>query len=62
MPCTGALVAYLWKNQHIQQSREQLVSIASIVIFNVILGSWEETSIDNLGDPSAMLGLSASLS
>lgn len=53
----GALVAYLWKNQHIQQSREQLVSIASIIIFNLILGSWEETSIDNLGGSLVPLAL-----
>lgn len=47
-------MAYLWKNQHIQQSSEQLMSIAGIIIVNLVLGSWEETSIDNLGTPSSL--------
>ena len=55
----GALVAYLWRNRSLSKTSEQLNSIVGILIFNLILGGIQDTSIDNIGEP---LGFTTQLS
>ncbi|CAK0750465.1 hypothetical protein CVIRNUC_001993 [Coccomyxa viridis] len=51
----GALVAYLWRNRSLSKTSEQLNSIVGILIFNLILGGIQDTSIDNIGHVAGML-------
>ena len=46
----GALVAYLWRNRSLSKTSEQLNSIVGILVFNLILGGIQDTSIDNIGE------------
>ena len=52
----GALVAYLWRNRSLSKTSEQLNSIVGILIFNLILGGIQDTSIDNVGERSLLQG------
>ena len=45
----GALVAYLWRNRSLSKTSEQLNSIVGVLIFNLVLGGIQDTSIDNIG-------------
>ncbi len=46
----GALVAYLWRNRSLSKTSEQLNSIVGILLFNLVLGGIQDTSIDNVGE------------
>ena len=43
-------MAYLWRNRSLSKTSEQLNSIVGILIFNLILGGIQDTSIDNIGE------------
>ena len=45
----GALVAYLYKCKSLSKTGEQLTSIAGVLGFNLVIGSLQETRLDNLG-------------
>ena len=47
----GALVAYLYKCKSLSKTGEQLTSIAGVLGFNLVIGSLQETRLDNLGGP-----------
>ena len=50
--CAGALGGYMWKNRAINQSSEQLLSIAGIAAISLAMGWSNETTVDNLGGSS----------
>ncbi len=43
-------MAYLWRNRSLSKTSEQLNSIVGILIFNLVLGGIQDTSIDNIGE------------
>lgn len=47
----GALAGYMWKNRAVQQSTDQLLSIAGIAVISLAMGSSKATSVDNIGKP-----------
>ena len=49
MDVAGALVAYLYKCKSLSKTGEQLTSIAGVLGFNLVIGSLQETRLDNLG-------------
>ncbi len=48
-------MAYLWRNRSLSKTSEQLNSIVGILIFNLVLGGIQDTSIDNIGEHSPPL-------
>lgn len=60
----GALVAYLYKCKSLSKTGEQLTSIAGVLGFNLVIGSLQETRLDNLGilAAPAKLGVKAAAS
>ena len=47
-------MAYLWRNRSLSKTSEQLNSIVGILIFNLVLGGIQDTSIDNIGEHSLL--------
>lgn len=48
----GALAGYLWKNRSVQQSTDQLLSIAGFAAISLAMGSNDATTVDNVGKQS----------
>ena len=43
----------MWKNRAVQQSTDQLLSVAGIAIISLAMGSSNSTSVDNIGKSDA---------
>ena len=42
---------YLYKNKSLAKTNEQLRSIGTVMATNLLMGSIQETAIDNVGEP-----------
>ena len=53
-PHAGALVVYLYRNKSLEKTNAQLQSIGTVMATNLLMGSIQETAIDNVGAPPSL--------
>jgi hypothetical protein len=51
----GALVVYLYRNKSLEKTNAQLQSIGTVMATNLLMGSIQETAVDNVGAHFSLL-------